>query len=440
MKKILLLAFLLMHCLTAAAANDGDTIYGRYRYYYYPYAFEDFRNGMPIIDGVQYSIGRFHTEYVFDASDSMYFNTSVCKPVYIYSKEFACMRHSDDTLHIIGISFIEDSIYWGGWYANEPFLPENRSYTVTLFDSNMNALRTASSSVDDLLRGPMWLLGEWSNAIGRFREIYFNDTIDIAGTFYISMKVFHMDTLCYSSTEVIGETHAWHGSCPDPYYYHIPYEHRKYRTSLGDSWHDEPCGYGHTTLIYPILEFDEDSCVAPEVQYQPAGLASSATAAIVYWQQDDNHDFYEISYGPEGTPPGEGTVATTALTHYLIQNLDRNTRYDVYVRARCDFAHTQWSPWSDALHILLATYGIDDVETVSWSVTPNPARGTATVRCDVGMMSVELLSVKGDIVQHHDLKGDTVCTLDLAGIAKGVYVVVIATPLGSSSRRLVVIR
>lgn len=439
MKKILLLAFLLMHCLTAAAANDGDTIYGRYRYYYYPYAFEDFRNGMPVIDGVQYNIGRYHTEYVFDASDSMYFNTSVCEPVYIYSKEFACRRHSDDTLHIIGISFIEDSIYWRGWSANEPFLPENRLYTVTLFDSNMNELRTASSLADDLLRGPMWLLHERSTIIGRFREIYFNDTIDIAGTFYMSMKMFHKDTMCYSSTEVMSETHHWHGAYPtDPYYYHIPYEHRKYRTSLGDSWHDEPCGYGHTTLIYPILEFGEDSCVAPEVRYQPAGLASSATAAIVYWQQDDNHDFYEISYGPEGTPPGEGTVATTSLTHYLIQNLDRNTRYDVYVRARCDFAQTQWSPWSDTLHIHLATYGIDDVETVSWSVTPNPARGTATVRCEAGVQGVEVVSATGATVLSLDGGGAQACVLDLAGLAKGIYIVRITTPQGTAVQKLAV--
>ncbi len=92
MKKILLLAFLLMHCLTAAAANDGDTIYGRYRYYYYPYAFEDFRNGMPIIDGVEYSIGRYHTEYVFDAGDSMYYIVRIATPLGSSSRRLVVIR------------------------------------------------------------------------------------------------------------------------------------------------------------------------------------------------------------------------------------------------------------------------------------------------------------------------------------------------------------
>lgn len=440
MRKTLLLAVLSVLCLTAGAANVGDTIHGRYRYYHYPYAFEDFLGPNLTVydDGVRCYLGRFHTECVYDASDSTSFHRSVCQPIYYYGKEFACMRHSDDTLHIIGISFIEDSLYWGGMGAEEPFLPENRSYTVTLFDSNMNVLRSASSFVDDLLCGPRWIFAG-SSPFGTFREIYFNDTVDIAGTFYISMSIFHMDTMCYSTAEVQCEQRCFFVNYPeDPYYYHIPYEHRKYRTSIDDIWHDEPCGYGHTTLIYPILEIEEDSCVAPAVLYQPAGLASSTTSAIVFWQVDDNHDFYEIGYGPVGTPPGEGTVETTALTHYLIQNLDRNTRYDVYVRARCDFARTEWSPWSDTLHIHLATYGVEDVEAMHWSLTPNPAHGSATVRCDEGIASVELLTVKGEVISRRETAGVQQYTIDLSGLPRGVYIVRITTPRGISSRKLAV--
>ena len=122
----------------------------------------------------------------------------------------------------------------------------------------------------------------------------------------------------------------------------------------------------------------------------------------------------------------------------FIQTLDRNTHYDFYVRARCDFDTSKWSAWSDTLHVHLASLNINATEAVEWSLMPNPAHGSATVQCGAGIMGVDMLSVKGETVMHKDVAGEQACTLDLAGLSKGIYIVQITTPQGTATRKLAV--
>ena len=71
-------------------------------------------------------------------------------------------------------------------------------------------------------------------------------------------------------------------------------------------------------------------------------------------------------------------------------------------------------------------------------MTPNPAHGNATVRCEAGLHVVEVVSATGATVLSLDGGGAQACVLDLAGLAKGVYVVRIATPLGTAAQKLAV--
>ena len=188
------------------------------------------------------------------------------------------------------------------------------------------------------------------------------------------------------------------------------------------------------TMSFPILAM---KCYDVEnLRYEPVG--SAGTMAYVQWGLDILHDYYEVSYGPVGTPPGDGTVIQTHQPRVVINQLDRNTRYDVYVRAHCDRDTSGWSSWSDTLHVHLATYGIDNVGDEILSLSPNPARGTATVRCEAGVQSVEVVSATGATVLSLDGGGAQACVLDLAGLAKGVYVVRIATPQGTAAQKLAV--
>ena len=51
---------------------------------------------------------------------------------------------------------------------------------------------------------------------------------------------------------------------------------------------------------------------------------------------------------------------------------------------------------------------------------------------------VELLTVKGETLLHKDMAGERTCTLDLGGLAKGVYIVQVITAQGTAARKLAV--
>ena len=219
----------------------------------------------------------------------------------------------------------------------------------------------------------------------------------------------------------------------------LPYETRRYRIApgKGDSiqyWADEECHYGVQTCLYPILVLPCGEVTGLRCQ----ALGGAGRVAFVEWDAGDNNSAYEISYGPEGTPAGEGTVYTPQIPQYVTA-IDRNTHYDFYVRARCDLDTTKWSAWSEPLHVHLASMAINGAEEpVEWSLTPNPAHESATVQCEVGMTSVELLTVKGERIMLRDMAGEPTCSLDLSGLAKGIYIVQVTTPKGTAARKLAV--
>ena len=224
-----------------------------------------------------------------------------------------------------------------------------------------------------------------------------------------------------------------------PYVCHIPYEMRRYRIaaqSVGEeilNWADEECHYGVQTCLYPILVLPCGEVTGLRCQ----AVGGAGTVALVEWDSGENNAAYEVSFGPRGTPPGAGTVTTVTVPRF-VQSLDRNTHYDFYVRGRCDQDSTMWSAWSGPLHVHLATMSINGAEPVDWSLTPNPAHGSATVRCEEGIRSVELLTVKGERIQYQEMAGERTCTLDLGGLAKGLYIVQVTTAQGTAARKLAV--
>ena len=80
----------------------------------------------------------------------------------------------------------------------------------------------------------------------------------------------------------------------------------------------------------------------------PTGLTISgilATSADVYWAPGATETEWELEYGLENFTLGTGTnVTVNGTASYQLQNLQPNTKYDVYVRAVC--AATDMSEWT----------------------------------------------------------------------------------------------
>ena len=270
-------------------------------------------------------------------------------------------------------------------------------------------------------------------------KLNFDTTIHVPETFYIGITSSTPIDIDQDTMLVITAFYDMFGCQPDaPPFSILPYETRRYRIahSSGEeiqNWADEECHYGIQTCLYPILVLPCGEVTGLRCQ----AVGGAGTVALVEWDSGENNAAYEVSFGPQGTPPGEGTVTTVTVPR-LVHSLDRNTHYDFYVRARCDLADTTWTAWSDPLHVHLATAGIDGAEPVDWSLTPNPAHGSAAVWCDEGIKSVELLTLKGERILYQDMAGKQACTLDLTGLSKGIYIVQITTPQGTAARKLAV--
>lgn len=269
-------------------------------------------------------------------------------------------------------------------------------------------------------------------------KIVFDTDIYVPDTFFIGVTSTTPITPQSISTDTVGITVTTFAQMSYGYNtnfipYYIPSEMRRYRIAqnVGEqtlNWEDEQCRVVQTCL-YPILVLPCNDVT--NLRYEPVG--STGTIAFVQWDGDDNHAGYEISYGPHGTPPGEGTVIQTRIPQAVLSQLDRSTRYDVYVRARCDYDTTRWSAWSDTLHMHIATYGIDDVEAPEVTLAPNPTDGRLAVRCEAPITAVALYDLQGRAVLTARGSG-TEAVLDLAALPIGTYVLVAHTAQGQVTR------
>ena len=357
-----------------------------------------------------------------------------------------------------------DSIFYD-YNHRFPFLPASYYYTTdfifNIYDEWMNLIwsdtvATADLRVDYCMEAGFdeyyweaayryWYSHNYSggyeapNYVNLCR-VDFDTTIQVPETFYIGLTSTTPINILNDTMLMITAFFDYHivNNYTDSIY-RLPYETRRYRIaaqSVGEeilNWADEECHYGVQTCLYPILVLPCGEVTGLRCQ----AVGGAGTVALVEWDSGENNAAYEVSFGPRGTPPGEGTVTTVTVPR-LVHSLDRNTHYDFYVRARCDLADTTWTAWSDPLHVHLATMSINGAEPVDWSLTPNPAHGSAAVWCNEGIKSVELLTVKGERIQYQDMAGERTCTLDLGGIAKGVYIVQVTTAQGTAARKLAV--
>ncbi len=195
----------------------------------------------------------------------------------------------------------------------------------------------------------------------------------------------------------------------------------------------------------------------------PTGLTVTRTTdstALLTWEATEGNALWVVSHGPEGTPPEEGTIDTVAgVPEITLTGLDGNTRYEVFVKAICEYTPRRFpgyqgsyptrppqSGWEGPEGVDTLTAGIGDVDRDAfYTLRPNPTDGRVVVE-----MRSEKLNVKNGAATvavcnsagHEVLKqpvpaGQKTIELDLSGLTRGTYFVTLTTKDRSATRRLV---
>ena len=203
--------------------------------------------------------------------------------------------------------------------------------------------------------------------------------------------------------------------------------------------------YAWWGFFFPIIQPERIGCEGAVAEVAERG----DDYAVLEWAMEC--DSCQLSVSPYDMPADSGLVVDLTATSHTVSGLDSGVYYAARLRTQCRHhchIHTDTVVWSDWGAPALFYLGSEEPDTsgigirrmeepVEFCVTPNPARGTATVRCEAGVRGVEVVSATGATVLSLG-GGAQACVLDLAGLAKGVYVVRIATPLGTAAQKLAV--
>lgn len=190
--------------------------------------------------------------------------------------------------------------------------------------------------------------------------------------------------------------------------------------------------------VFPIVGL---RCTAPR-GFRLCG--TGVTAAC--WNSDTNATAFQVSVCDSLVEPELGSLATTQDTSFDLSHLHPDSAYMVYLRKMCSFvsADTVWSDWSGPIVIgdttgwaARSAEGIAGAEAVEVTLMPNPATERVTVAAE-GMECVEVLAVDGTILLRKDGLRQDACVLELNGLTAGVYMVRVATPRGTATRKLAV--
>lgn len=213
-------------------------------------------------------------------------------------------------------------------------------------------------------------------------------------------------------------------------------------------------------MILPIINVVDSSFANAPACPRVSGMflrGNYTDTVTVQWAYDTLHDEFEVSYGPDGTAPGDGTVVTVRDNKWQFADSAYNdVQMVVYVRTVCrEYDTLRWSGWSVPMYMRVH-YDIDTTQPPDTTqqegievaedggdlsryvqLMPNPASGEVVMMSSYGVERVEVYDARGGKVYDSPARG-TSTGFDVSSWAKGTYVVLVRTPAGTAAKRLVV--
>ena len=305
-------------------------------------------------------------------------------------------------------------------------------------------------------------------------EFYFDKPVTIQDSFYIGFTGYnkfqhteeglptneYLNLTCYE----IGTFNAYYESYMDTIYHNliddcdsIPLQKYKFRImdpayviqsdSIDTSWfYFKRAEY---LLLFPIVMIDSSFLDGPP-QYECPPIENLHVGhygehnVVLLWNPHDDHGSYQVSLATEGTPPDSGTLFYAPINAYSLTGLDSNVIYNAYVRALCQHDSIVYSQWSDPVELCLCDssnnngfYEPDNINNVR--LVPNPASGEVTLFYSTGTDRIEIYNLQGSLWLKTDTNGnENNIKIDISSFPKGIYIVTVHSPLGTTSHKLLV--
>ena len=218
-------------------------------------------------------------------------------------------------------------------------------------------------------------------------------------------------------------------------------------------WHWAPST--QFLMILPIIEVVDSSFAnAPECP-RVSGLfvrGSYTDTVTVQWDYDSLHPEYQLWYGPEADFETRSAIVPLRTNRWVFTDASyADVPMVVYVRTVChEYDTLRYSEWSTPLRFTLHhqeqdTSGHGDIgvpeagDDLSRFVQlmPNPASGSVLVNSSYVIRRVEAYDVRGEKVMDQPTEGRK-ATFDVSSWPKGAYVLLVRTPAGTATKRLVV--
>ena len=365
-----------------------------------------------------------------------------------WPEEYAVRMHTDDTLHIIGVAF--GPIQLGG-----------DSIRLSIYDSAMNQLtftdcsqpHYSSAITNDTHYHSLHVRGcqrVYPYGTRNFYEVFwftpfdekYGTPVDVVGDFYIGIYNMRGSFLEEAILQLF-----WFESHQPPY--HFPGS--DYRLRYDGVWDTLEHNERSMPHLFPIID---PRCVSID---SVTVVADSAGCLTVRWDSLPTQSQWVVSFGPEGTGPGEGETETVSECQWRRCGLEPDGHYTVSVRSRCEMLyHPDWSAWSDVWTVTASgnggsnpedpdpedpnpedPEGIYEVGGVQAELMPNPATGRVRVSCGEALRMVEVYDLQGRRMLAQEASGTTL-DLDISTLASGRYTVIVHTAEGTGAKALVV--
>ena len=316
-------------------------------------------------------------------------------------------------------------------------------------------------------------ISSYSTQVHRMYEYYFDKPVFVEDSFYVGGSVYsekHDWTQCDTCESgfyheryklaygVLGRSDPPLNMCPTCPTLSFLYKFYAYELNR---WMYENNGF--FMLVFPIIEIDttnrpdphpQDTFACPPVGgFQVASI--SGETVWLMWNSNSEHDSWELSYGPAGITPEQGTVVpVSGPPIYAMTGLDSCRLYSAYIRPVCHHGDStcygEWVPQDTSsgqgrgLDVYLCDsmppVGIPNTPLEQFTyVVPSPASDQVQVMSGFKLLQVDVYDLSGETV--YSAAASSVSTsIDVSSWPQGVYIAVIHTQGGIVTRKVVVSR